>query len=189
MKPHLWSGGVALFLALGILGCSESLAPQNPGTPHEGAPLAMWVSTPSTVPFLAGQTIDVGEVTVSNDEQSLCVEIGTTGGWVMTETHVAIALSVEELPQTGSGNPKIGQFALAADHDPPVASYDHCISLVAYQPGDMLFIAVHAAVELLDAGGAVLQEETAWAQGPEFPGQSWAMYFNYVVQECGGGGE
>ncbi|MFN8770647.1 MAG: hypothetical protein ACK5Z5_09285 [Neisseriaceae bacterium] len=29
-----------------------------------------------------------------------------------------------------------------------------------------------------------IQSETAWGQGPGFPGKNWAMYFMYTIQEC-----
>jgi hypothetical protein len=34
-----------------------------------------------------------------------------------------------------------------------------------------------------------LQEETAWADGLPFPGNNWATYFTYYVEECTEGGE
>lgn len=172
------------------LGCSESFEKSSVATRPEVTPVTQWVENPCgvtlTVPFLAGQHISVGSVTVANDEGQLCVEIQLEGGWVLEETHVAIALSPEEIPQTGSGNPQVGKFAFSAEHNPPVTAFDHCLDLATYGyvPGTPLYIAVHAAVALLDAGGQTIQTETAWAEGDPFPGSSWAMFFGYTVQEC-----
>ena len=140
------------------------------------------------VALWAGQNIDVGYVTVFNDTDDLFIQIQTTGGWFLTETHVGVATSLEEIPQTGSGNPQVGHFALSAEHDPPVQYYEYRVNYL-YEPGQVLFIAVHAAVELMDEGGNPIQGETAWAEGYDFPGNNWATYFNHTIAECGAGEE
>ena len=181
---------VSLIIVLGLYGCSEVTTPSSEDAPLTVGPVVQWDGVPCGEPIsvilYAGQHIDVGSVIVANDDTELCIQIETTGAWVMQETHVAIARTVEEIPQTGSGNPKIGQFALSAEHDPAVTAFDHCISLAdyGYLPGETLYLAVHAVVVLEGEGGEPLQEETAWADGIEFPGSSWATYFNYGVQEC-----
>jgi hypothetical protein len=181
---------LSLITIVGLYGCSEVATSPGQDTHPAATPMVLWDGVPCgealTVPFYAGQFIDVGSVVVANDENELCIQIETSGGWMMTETHVAIARTPEEFPQTGSGNPKVGQFALSAEHDPAVTSFDHCIFLedYGYLPGETLFVAVHAAVVLEGEGGEVMQEETAWADGYEFEGNSWATYFSYGVQEC-----
>jgi hypothetical protein len=143
-----------------------------------------------TVTFWAGQHYDAGDVVVSVIDGVLCVDIQTTGGWVLTETHVAIATSLDLIPQTGSGNPKVGQFLFQTEHVPAVTSFQYCTDPLEYlyEAGNV-FIAVHAKVERLDSGGTVVQRETAWADGLPFPGNNWATYFTYFVEECVGGDE
>lgn len=181
---------VSLITILGLYGCSEVTTPSGEDARPAAGPMTQWDGIPCgeslSVTLYAGQHIDVGTVVVANDDTDLCIQIETTGGWVMQETHVAIARTLEEIPQTGSGNPKIGQFGLSAEHDPAVTSFDQCIPLAGYGylPGETLYLAVHAVVVLEGEGGEPLQEETAWAEGTEFPGNSWAAYFNYGVQEC-----
>lgn len=192
MKSSRLVLGFAAGICIIALGCSESPPPSGvsvhsvvpPVTQGDGIPCG----DPLIVDLLAGQYIDVGEVTVWNDADDLFVLIETTGGWLLTETHVAIATSMEELPQTGSGNPKVGHFDLSAEHDPPVATYQYHVAY-EYEPGVEVFIAVHAVVVLFDEEGNPVQEETAWADGLEFPGNSWATYFTYLVADCGGGEE
>ena len=184
----------AVVLGLGAFGCSESIGPVDAPVPEEGVPVSFVLENPlgepMVVALLAGQYIEVGTVTVSNDETLLSIAIDTSeGDWVLTETHVAVADNLEDLPQTGSGNPQVGHFDLSAEHDPPVTSWTYEIEYT-YVPGAELFIAVHAVVWLLDGGGAPIQEETAWADGIPFPGNNWATYLNYTVQsgpENGGG--
>ena len=194
MRRHLsYATAAFALLALVGFGCSEMVSEPTTDemTQHPTVgPAAQWEGVPCgethTVVLYAGQHIDVGGVTVANDDLELCIQIETTGGWVMAETHVAIARALEDIPQTGSGNPQIGHFALSAEHDPGVTQFDHCIFMDEYRyvPGETLFVAVHAVVILLGENGEPLQEETAWADGLEFPGRSWATCFSYTVQEC-----
>jgi hypothetical protein len=182
---------IATVLILSGWGCSEMSSPSDPVAPKNGGPIILDLDDPCgeplIVPLLAGQHIDVGTVTVVNDEDSLRVTIDTRGtGWVLTESHFAVALSLEDLPQTGSGNPQVGHFEYDDEYDPPVtlATYQISLTEYGYEAGSELYLAVHAAVELLDDEGTPIQEETAWADGLDFPGNSWATYFMYTVQIC-----
>ena len=101
------------------------------------------------------------------------------GDWEMTETHVAVADSLEGIPQTKSGNPKVGNFPYAMEHNPAVTTYTYVIDL-EWEVGTELYIAAHAVVQ----DGC--RQETAWAdcQGPAFlfPGANWASFVTHVVQ-------
>ncbi|MCK4412380.1 MAG: hypothetical protein KAY32_02430 [Candidatus Eisenbacteria sp.] len=172
----------------GVLGCSETVAPDRSMAPADAVPISMLNPCGDTkvVTLWAGQYIDAGSVTISNDADYLSIEIVTANGWYLTESHAAVARTLETLPQTGSGNPKVGHFDLATEHDPPVTSFTYEISIAdyGYLLGDTLVLAVHAAVERMEEGSGVVQEETAWAEGPGFPGSSWATYLHYTIQEC-----
>jgi len=54
----------------------------------------------------------------------------------------------------------------------------HTIDLSAWPAGTPIFLAAHSVV--VSASGS----ETAWAEGQDFPGSNWAMYFSYDVQSC-----
>jgi hypothetical protein len=146
----------------------------------------------TTVTLFAGQTIDVGTVTIANDGQGLCVTYNTTGSWYITESHLDIALSPEEIPQTNSGNPRPGQFSYSHNFPTPAQIDEHCFTLaeLGYQPGDVLYIAAHCRVIRVENGRTV-QNETAWGDGLPFPGANWATYMEHTIQNCGedGGGE
>lgn len=126
------------------------------------------------VPLIAGQNTTIGVVIVTNDAQFLYVEYVTLAPWVLVETHVAVADSLEGIPQTKTGNPKVGQFAY---------NIDSWIDRSIWPDGTVLYVAAHAKVWKLD-NGQVVQEETAWGKGYPFPGNNWAMYFNHTVQSC-----
>jgi len=177
-----------LTVIAGVLGCSETVAPDRSMAPADAVPISMLNPCGDTkvVTLWAGQYIDAGSVTISNEADYLSIEIVTGNGWYLTESHAAVARTLETLPQTGSGNPKVGHFDLATEHDPPVTSFTYEISIAdyGYLLGDELVLAVHAAVERMEEGSGVVQEETAWAEGPGFPGSSWATYLHYTIQEC-----
>lgn len=142
----------------------------------------------TAVPLLAGQHIDVGTVTVWNDADTLYVQFATTGNWVIDETHVHIGATVDDIPQK-NGNPRPGQFAYKTTHDPAVTEYTYEIPLGDYAAGDTLVVATHAALSLLDENGEVIQTETGWGDGIDFPGKNWATYFEFTVQPCEDNGE
>jgi len=96
----------------------------------------------------------------------------------MDETHVAVAGAFGDIPQTKSGNPKVGRFPYKHEGLGGVMTDLYTIPLSDFEPiTGPLVIAAHAA--LVDG-------ETAWANcgGPDafFPGGNWATYFHYTVQ-------
>ena len=128
--------------------------------------------------LIAGQSIPVGSVTVENDAQYLYVTYQTDGNWLITETHLDVATRPEDLKQTSKGNAVPGRFAYSSEHDPGVVTVTHTIDLAAWPSGTPLFLAAHSVV--VSASGS----ETAWAEGLDFPGNNWAMYFSYEIQSC-----
>ena len=54
----------------------------------------------------------MGWVAVEIVGDNLEIQYGAFGNWRITETHVAVAESFEGIPQTKSGNPKVGKFAI-----------------------------------------------------------------------------
>ena len=134
---------------------------------------------PIVVDLIAGQHFDAGSVAVGNDATNLYVLYSTDRDWVMTETHLAIADSCDDIPQTGNGNFKVGKFPYSTDHDPGVTLVEYVIPLadLGASVGDRICLAAHAVVELIGGGGEVIQEETAW-------GDEWKGCFCYIIQPC-----
>ena len=140
-----------LFLILGlVLALGLALPMAAPAGAHmEGCPF--------TTDLLAGQDIDVGDVSVWNDATTLYVKYETTGGWEMTETHLHVATSLEDIPQTQAkgkgkgnigGNPIPGHFSDGDYYDPPVTNDTFTFNLTdeAWEPCNDLCIAAHAVV-------------------------------------------
>ncbi|MEZ4653848.1 MAG: hypothetical protein R3E12_09740 [Candidatus Eisenbacteria bacterium] len=186
MRRATLARGIILPVLALIFGCSEgdrqwSTAPGDPQNQSVDDPCGEVTS----VRLLAGQTIDVGSVTVENDGTELCVTYETSGDWTLVETHLDIRLTLGDVPQTRSGNPKVGKFTYSHKNLGHATSDEYCFLLedLGYTAGTDLVIAAHAVVERVVAG-QVQQNETAWGEGPEFPGNSWAMYLGHHVQEC-----
>jgi hypothetical protein len=116
----------------------------------------------------------VGIVTVDIVGNNLHVTYRTTGDWYLVETNLAVTNAFEDIPQTKTGNPKIGHFPYKTDHDPMVTEFTYSVPLGS----GTHYIAAHAVVYCASDG----VYETAWGQGPThqpFPGNSWALYFTY----------
>ena len=128
--------------------------------------------------------MQVGSVYVWNDGENLNVTyvILPWLDWVMSETHLAVAGSFDDIPQTKKGNPKVGRFPYKHEELGGVTTDTYIIPLDDLEPvDDTLFIAAHAVVEIPG-----VREETAWAdcggKYAYFPGGNWATYFTYEVQ-------
>ena len=146
---------------------------------------------------------DVGDVTVSDSalanpdgvsvDVTLVVKFSAQDLWLLAETHLAVAETLEEIPQSGGGNPRPGKFEYkweAETTNDVVGSYEYpAIALEGLEPGATVYIAAHAAVVTLgeDADGDgypdVIEDESAWGKGEDFSGRNWAMYFTYTVPE------
>jgi len=151
--------------------------------------LSVVASAQVIVDLLADQTIEAGTVTVSNDDVNLYVTYETIDGWELVETHLAIATSLEDIPQTKKGNPIPGKFTYSMEHDPAVTVYTYTLPL---QDDGTLYIAAQAEVQKAvldelgeptydDEGNQIFQTETGWGEGSDFAGNNWAMYFTFVV--------
>lgn len=153
--------------------------------------LAVTVLTVTTLPaasaaitrdLIAGQTIDVGDIVVSNVGAVLTVEVETTGDWYITEIHVHVAKTIGEFPLTKQGNPKIGHFTVGNAYDPATQDTGPITLPLpdGVAVGEKVWVAVHAAVQ------TCTQEETAWGRctslTTDFPGRSWATLFGYTVE-------
>jgi len=89
--------------------------------------------------------MDAGQVTVSSDGESLEVTYQTEDGWEITETHLDIECSLDEIPQK-NGNPIPGKFEYSNDFEPGVTEHTVTINLDDLCCTDPI-IAAHAVVQ------------------------------------------
>jgi len=134
----------------------------------------------STIDLIAGQHIDSGDIEITNDGDNLIISISTQDGWSLSESHVSVEASEEDIPQTKKGNPKPGQFEYSESHEPNVTTFEYVIP-ISELPED-LTIAVHTVVQQI-VDDEVVEEETAWAEGDRFVQKgNWGMYTSYGLQ-------
>jgi len=109
---------LVLILGLVLSGCLLSNVGQVPTSEQSG--ITYLTKHTEEEPFesilWAGQDIEVGTVSVWNDDVELRVTYNTTGGWVLTETHLAVATALVDIPQK-NGNPIPGKFPYQCCYD------------------------------------------------------------------------
>ncbi len=134
---------------------------------------------PKTADWYTSHKTEVGYMHTWNDGSNLHVEYRTFSSWSLTETHLAVAETVDGIPQTKSGNPKVGNFPYKHQKlgCTTVDEYVIPLSLIGVSPGNSVVIAAHAVVS--GPGG----EETAWGNcgNSYFSGNNWATYFSYKI--------
>ncbi|MCC1484420.1 hypothetical protein [Winogradskyella immobilis] len=129
-------------------------------------------------PLIAGQHIDAGVVSFDIDGDEIIISYETNEDWDISAVHFSIsACDNLSFPSTGSGNPKIGRFEYASEHEDNVNEISYYFN--AEELGDQFCIAAHAVVE--NENG---DQETAWAEGEDFGGRSWAMYATIDLSGC-----
>ncbi len=113
------------------------------------------------VDLIAGQNMVVGTVSVTNDDEQVCVtyaldEDALAEGWLIYETHLAIANEKDGIPQTRGNrwgtNPIPGQFPYGDDELEGVEYYTECITFdeLGFGICNEAYIAAHAVVKRFD---------------------------------------
>lgn len=134
--------------------------------------------TPSVVTLFAGQTIDAGNVTVTNDVNFIYVTYNTANGYVLTQTHLFVG-DCALIPVNKPGNAIPGQFPYTSAHS-NLTSYTYQIPIMAIPIGSCGCIAAHAVVVKLNAAGQVVDQQTGWGNGTVInPTGQWGMKFSY----------
>lgn len=131
--------------------------------------------------IFAGQTIPVGTLSVTNDNKNLFVTYSSNGDWYFQKTHLYVG-TLEGLPVNGNNTPIPGHFPYSNEHNPTVQSFTYTIPLNGLPK--CYIIAAHAeVVKIID--GEIIQEETSWSWGTEFPDtERWGWYSSYCTQIC-----
>lgn len=131
--------------------------------------------------LLAGQYTNIGQVCVSNDKDFLYVKYQTQDEWLLNDLHLYVGTSLDALPVTKKGNPKIGNFPYSEEGvNTNYFEFKLPLSILGtIDCGASISIAAHASVQRLLDGGSY-QEETAWSEGTRFVEKgNWGTYSVY----------
>jgi hypothetical protein len=182
---------LGLFMILGVVSCNEDLFDQeNFSTESLAETTAVEVTTPAVCgttvyPLWAGQTIDAGSLTVSNDATNLYVTYTTTS--TFGTLHLWAGTDLTLLPSVGSGpnagTPIPGQFPYSFDAS-GLTTYTFTLplsSLSFYNTcGDKLYVVAHAEVNINGdnetAFGGNISNNSGTAR--------WYYYAEYVTVCC-----
>jgi hypothetical protein len=91
------------------------------------------------VPLWAGKTINVGTVTVTQDQNKLYVKYSTTGSWKISETHLDVSTSA----YTQRGAP--GQYDYQSSNGGGVTTYTYTVP-ITWAAGTKIYFLAHAVV-------------------------------------------
>ncbi len=185
------------FIAALLMSCSESLVNTKDLTEADQLQRAVMVEGTEycgtdTFTLWAGQTIDAGEIIVSNDETNLYVTVISDGGFV-GEENIKMWLGTDFSLLNGEGleRPAAGSFPYKVTVPERETSYTFTIALNTIPFYDVMncgeqaiHVVVHADVLVLD-DIAAKGEETAWGGDIEGPGDAWWYYADYTPACCG----
>jgi len=129
--------------------------------------------------LIAGKNTAAGQLLMYDTDRYLVVNFGAKPDWRITETHLAVATSLDGIPQTKKGNPIPGQFQYKNDTLNSVESYQYRIPMT-WPSETTLYIAAHCVVE--GVGKFSGQTESAWAGNLAFPGCNWANFTIYFTE-------
>jgi hypothetical protein len=139
---------------------------------------------PTVTTLIAGQTINAGTISVTNDNSFIYVTYTTANGYVLTETHLYVGPQAL-IPTNKPGNPIPGQFPYGNIHS-NLTTYTYAVPLSSIPLGACGVIAAHSVVKKLDANGQVIESQTGWGNGTQINLSSgnWGMAFPYC--SCSG---
>ena len=135
-------------------------------------------ATTGPINLLAGQSADVGDVTVQSDGTRVRLLVRTDGACI-AGLHAAVAGSPQLIPQTKRGNAIPGRFPIAREYTPCTTEAEVFVPLSGipgYVPGQPIYVAVHADV-VMPTG----ETDSAWAEGTGFPGANWSSYTDVTL--------
>ncbi|MGH6917053.1 MAG: hypothetical protein ACREJ0_05035 [Geminicoccaceae bacterium] len=147
---------------------------------------------PFATDLVTARGIDVGEVKVCNDAESLTVTYETTYPWCVLKTNLHVASDLAGIPKIRLlGTPNWLRFDFIEEVDcEGEVTFDIPLAEIGDDgvgPGDTVTIAARAVVEGEGADGThpgcLLGDKcVAWGEGPLFRPRLPAMHFTYEVQ-------
>lgn len=144
-----------------------------------------------TFTLWAGQTINAGTVTVSNDATNLYVTVVSNGGYTGTE-NIKMWLGTDLTLVNGGGasRPNAGHFPYKVTVPQGETTYTFTVPLYTipfYNVNECgvqsIYVFVHADVLAINDDGSI-SSETAWSGNITGPGKAWWYYSTYIPACC-----
>lgn len=134
------------------------------------------------VTLIAGQSINAGTISVTNDASFIYVTYTTAPGWYMTQTHLYVG-DCALIPVNNPGNPIPGQFPYGNGSLNNVTSVTYQVPISVMPADGCGCIAAHCVVKQLNSSGGTIQTQTGWGQGSliNLSGGNWGMKFGYCT--------
>jgi hypothetical protein len=98
----------------------------------------------------------IGVVTVEKNNNSIVLAYKVTEeNWYLSETHVSVTQSLDEVPVDAAGNPLLSDFEYSTVHDPIVKTYTY---VIPKSDAAVVDIMAHATVENLEKDLDLIEE-------------------------------
>jgi hypothetical protein len=138
-----------------------------------------------TVPLCAGQTANVGSVSVQTTiDGKTYITYTVKGLWFIKELHLYVG-EVEGIPVSGGGSAVPGQFPYTQTFTAP---YVQTYTFVINGLPNTYAVAAHASLLKINSSGTVLDAQTGWGDGcngKKITEQgSWGTFMNYTGASC-----
>jgi len=189
MSSSRWNFRTVLTVALLAVATACSDGKDSILAPEPELALQVGAINSFSTDLMAGQSTLVGSVNATVVGDYLQITYSTAGGWELMETHLWVGTQWSQMPQTRTGNPRIGNFPYGSGILSGATTYTVSVDLTTFglsstmtqcQPLT-LFVAAHSAVRK-DAGSGTYQSETAWGKGqPLVQRGSWAEGFAVTI--------
>lgn len=185
-RPNFTLSIALLFsTVLFCMSCDSTIGTEEAGLESQSVELNILnnISFGESVPLLAGQNIEAGEITVRNNGTELMVTYRTNSDWALTETHLAVGTEMSQIPRTKKGSPKVGKFNYKSIHDPAVIFYSYTIPLSEFDvsSGEDLIIAAHAVVHSAEV---VIEAEAPFCASSVLDVHQGTKLNGNPVEEC-----
>ncbi len=186
MKTLVKLSLLLIVLAVFIAGCDKNenlTAPKGMGLTRTDEVMPYTTRTETQYPIWAGQDIPAGHVSIFNDQDYIYLTYHINADWMMTESHVHVAATLDGIPHTKKGIPIPGQFDYSEEHMPPVNEYTYYIPLDDYDfvCEQTVIIAAHCALVSADYPEEGYESETGWGGDTSGPGPRWWYYMQYTI--------
>jgi LruC domain-containing protein len=126
--------------------------------------------------------INIGEVVLANDIDSLYITINTTDDWYFSEAYLFIG-ELRSVPVNDDLSLVLADFPIKTTHDPLVRSFQYSISLEDVDACNNIVLNLDA--KKLNSGGTILEEASAWIEGSALDGVATnGFYYELCLSEC-----